>query len=112
MKRRIGGYNDYCLQMDSLKQMVNHYKVINNKLLVGIYKAIKEQLQVLSETQKVRAELQQDACALGVDLLQILKLKQIDTRTFDKYYECKEYIYRIFFKPDFEPIVRDFENRD
>lgn len=109
MKKREGGYKNFDTQMDSLKQIFNHYPVLNGDILENIYASLKNLAPSLPEKQRALAELQQDACVLGADLMRMLNVNELSNCEFAKFYQEKEYIYRALFKSEFEPVISNIK---
>lgn len=100
------GYEKYCLELDRILDLVKKDVILTAKDFerFGNVEKIKG-----NEKQNLEADTMRDACILGKKLLFVMNKRCFLEEDVEKILESKEYIYRTFFRPDYEPIVVDFE---
>lgn len=106
-KELNAGYERFCLYMDRLNLLVKEYKVITHKQLEKINKECF--LVPGNEKHNLDAQVQLEVCHFVEQLMNIMKKSKLNEQDVQKYMQSKDYIYRVFFKSEYEPLVDTLE---
>lgn len=100
------GYEKYCLELDIISDLVKKDVILTAKDFerFGNVEKVKG-----DEKQNLQADVMKDACLLGRRLLFVMNKRCFLEEDIKDIIASKEYIYNTFFRPDYEPIVADFE---
>lgn len=100
------GYEKYCLELDRILELAKKDVILTAKDFerFGNVEKIKG-----DEKQNLEADIMRDACILGKKLLFVMNKHCFLEEDVEDIINSREYIYKTFFRPDYEPIVVDFE---
>lgn len=97
------GYENYCLHLDRISRLVQEKMIVTDKTFVALA------AKANGYTNQIEKDVTREYCLLGRKLLYVMDKTCLTENEMKAIMDSKEFLYRTFFKPDYEPLIDEFE---
>lgn len=103
----IEGYEKFCLHLDRLAFLAREHKVLTTKTLSKVYNNCNDKQG--NEKHNLDNAIIKETCIFGQTLMVALGKNKLTLEDIKKCQQNQKYLYKVFFKPDYEPLVEEIE---
>lgn len=97
------GYEKYCLHLDRISRLVKEKIIVTDKTFVELA------AKANGYTNEIERDVTREYCLLGRKLLYVMNETGLAENDMKVIMDSKDFLYRTFFKPDYEPLIDEFE---
>ena len=102
---KLSGYDQFCWDMDNLSELLKLCKNLNNRKLTKIFN--QSNIITDNESENVHNKMVKDTSTFATKLMFALNIDKLTPQDMNRYLESKHYIYSIFFRPEYEPVIEE-----